>query len=219
MIKSKKEKLLEIASAEVGVVEDPPGSNAVKYNTWYYGYKASGSDKPWCMAFVQWVYTKANVSLPAMTASCGQLMRAAKAAGLWVTEGYQEGDVVILDLSGNKKTSQHCGIVIEAGQQVLLTIEGNTSDKHSDVNGGAVCRKTRVLRCVMGAVRPAEFFSQKGGAKKMYHTLAEVPEYYRGSVERAINAGVLKGESPEHLGLNEDLCKVLTWMDRAGVIK
>lgn len=36
------EKLLSIARAEIGVAEDPIGSNKVKYNTAYYGREVSG---------------------------------------------------------------------------------------------------------------------------------------------------------------------------------
>ena len=75
------EKVLAIAKAELGVKESPPNSNNVKYNTWYYGKPVSGNAYPWCMAFVQWVFTQAGVPLPLKTASCGALMNAAKKTG------------------------------------------------------------------------------------------------------------------------------------------
>ena len=46
--------LLELARRQLGVKEDPPGSNKVKYNAWYYGREVSGAAYPWCMVFVQW---------------------------------------------------------------------------------------------------------------------------------------------------------------------
>ena len=67
--------LAALAARELGITESPPGSNQVKYNTWYYGQAVSGSAYPWCMVFVQWVFAQAGVSLPSRTASCGALMR------------------------------------------------------------------------------------------------------------------------------------------------
>ena len=85
--------LAALAATQIGVREDPPGSNRVKFNTWYYGREVSGDSYPWCMVFVQWVFAQAGVSLPLRTASCGALMRAAQAAGCWVTESFCPGDV------------------------------------------------------------------------------------------------------------------------------
>ena len=63
--------LLAVAVRQLNVREDPPGSNNVRYNTWYYGREVSGNAYPWCMAFVQWVFAQAGVKLPTRTASCG----------------------------------------------------------------------------------------------------------------------------------------------------
>ena len=73
--------LLTITRKQLSVREDPPNSNNVRYNTWYYGREVSGSAYPWCAVFVQWCFAQASVKLPKRTASCGDLMRAAKAAG------------------------------------------------------------------------------------------------------------------------------------------
>lgn len=50
------EALVKIAAGKIGVTEYPPGSNAVKYNTWYYGSPVSGDDYPWCAVFVSWCF-------------------------------------------------------------------------------------------------------------------------------------------------------------------
>ena len=118
--------LLELARRQLGVKEDPPGSNKVKYNAWYYGREVSGAAYPWCMVFVQWVFDRASVKLPTRTASCGALMRAAQAAGCWVTKGYRPGDVVIYDFPGGAATD-HCGIVEAVDDSRVSAIEGNTS--------------------------------------------------------------------------------------------
>ena len=143
-------RVLDIARTELGYTETPAGSNRTKYSKWF------GLDgQPWCMMFVQWVFAQAGATdlLPAMTASCGALMRAGKAAGRWVTGNYQPGDVVIYDFPGGAATD-HCGIVVTALTTGVRAIEGNTS-VGDDSNGGAVMERTRPLSQVVGAVRPA----------------------------------------------------------------
>lgn len=146
--------LLAVAAKQIGVCENPPGSNTVRYNTWYYGREVSGNGYPWCMVFVQWVFDQAGVALPKRTASCGDLVRAAQAAGCWVTKDYQPGDVVIYDFPGGAATD-HTGIIESVAAANMVAIEGNTSEAGSQSNGGMVCRKTRPLSQAVGAVRPA----------------------------------------------------------------
>lgn len=49
-------RLLAIASGEVGITEYPPNSNNVKYNTWFYGRQVSGKKYPWCAAFISYIF-------------------------------------------------------------------------------------------------------------------------------------------------------------------
>lgn len=142
-------RVLDIARAELGYTETPAGSNRTKYGKWF------GLDgQPWCMMFIQWVFARAGATdlLPAMTASCGALMRAGKAAGRWVTGNYQPGDVVIYDFPGGAATD-HTGIVESVTPTSVVAIEGNTG-AGNDANGGQVQRRTRPLSQVVGAVRP-----------------------------------------------------------------
>ena len=106
------------------------------------------------MMFVQWVFDQAGVALPRRTASCGELMRAAQAAGCWVTRDFLPGDVVIYDFPGGAATD-HCGIVeMELPDYGVQAIEGNTSQSGSQSNGGMVCRKSRPRKYIVGAIRP-----------------------------------------------------------------
>lgn len=146
-------KVLDIAREELGTRESPANSNKVKYNAWYYGREVSGAAYPWCMAFVQWCFAQAGVSLPVKTASCGALMRAAKREGQWVTKDYRPGDVVIYDFPGGAATD-HTGIVERSTLTKVTAIEGNTSQAGSQSNGGQVCRKIRPVSLILGAVRP-----------------------------------------------------------------
>lgn len=151
------EKLLEAARKELGTKESPANSNNVKYNTWYYGQAVSGKAYPWCMAFIMWLFNQAGAMslLPIRTASCSILMSYAKNAKLWVTGPYKAGDLVLYDWEGDG-VADHVGIVESVTASGVVAIEGNTSpdEKGSQSNGGMVCRKTRALKYIKGAVRP-----------------------------------------------------------------
>ena len=186
--------LLTTAAKEVGVAEEPSGSNHVRYNTWYYGKEVSGSSYPWCMVFVQWCFAQVGMSLPVRTASCGALMRAAKAAKCWITSGYQAGDVVIYDF-GNNGTTDHCGIVerTEGGQ--VTAIEGNTGIGN-DANGGQVQRRTRSIKLVVGAVRPPYETEEK-------HMDNFPSSWAKDAVEWAVKNNLLRGDEKGDLKLHE----------------
>lgn len=140
------EQILTIARAEIGVRESPAGSNRQKYG------KAYGWDGvAWCAIFVWWCFHKAGVEklLPTKTASCWQMMDAAKKAGLWVTSGYHPGDVLIYKFGA----SYHTGICESVSGNTVTAIEGNTGI-NNNANGGAVMRRKRSVAFVKGAVRP-----------------------------------------------------------------
>ena len=202
--------LLELARRQIGVKECPPNSNNVRYNTWYYGREVSGAAYPWCMVFVQWVFDQASVKLPTRTASCGALMRAAQAAGCWVTKGYQPGDVVIYDFPGGAATD-HCGIVESVDGTYISAIEGNTSSSN-DADGGAVERRTRRLSLIAGAVRPT--FDEEVEEMR-YNTVAECPDWARETVQKLIDKGYLGGDG-QSLDLSRDMVRILVIQDRAG---
>lgn len=148
-------RLLDLARQEIGTCEEPAGSNAVKYNTAYYGRKVSGGGYPWCCVFVWWLFREAGCSClffgGRKTASCGALATWAKQQRRFVTEDYRPGDLVFLGFSGYG--IEHMGIVESVRQDgALVTIEGNTGS--SDANGGQVQRRVRKMKYVRGALRP-----------------------------------------------------------------
>ena len=210
--------LLGIARKQIGVSEAPPDSNNVRYNTWYYGREVMGRAYPWCMVFCQWVFDQAGVKLPQRTASCGDLMNAAKAAGCWVVRDFRPGDVVIYDFSGRQKTTQHCGIVEQALPDYgVQAIEGNTSQGGgSQDNGGMVCRKNRADKYIVGAVRPQFEAEREDDDMTVYRTINDVPSYYKVAVQKAMNRDALKGTSGKEINVSEDLCRTLTVLDRLG---
>ncbi len=223
--------LLTLARKQLGICENPPSSNNVRYNTWYYGREVTGSAYPWCMVFVQWCFAQVGAALPKRTASCGGLMRAAQAAGCWVTRDFQPGDVVIYDFPGGAATD-HCGIVeMELPDYGVQAVEGNTSQSGSQSNGGMVCRKSRPKKYIVGAVRP-QFDTEKEDDmdisamisrmtdRQVYELLEKAQRYAstlpepawsqaEGHWQRAIDTGVINGGCPEGLLKRDEFVAVL----------
>lgn len=202
--------LLEIARAELGTKESPAGSNRVKYASWY-----GLNGHPWCMMFVMWVFAYAGVALPARTASCGAFMRAAQAAGMWVTSGYRPGDVVIYDFPGGAATD-HCGIVETATDATVVAIEGNTA-LGNDSDGGKVMRRTRTTQQVVGAVRPV-FEEEQEDDMVRYKYLEDIPEAFRPTIGTLMVAGIIQGDGgdPAVIDLSHDQVRMLVFGYRGG---
>ena len=146
------EDILAIACKEIGTVEQP--GNRQKYG------KAYGVDGVyWCMQFVWWCFQQVDKRLfygGGKTASCGELMRYAKAHGQWVTKGFKPGDVLIYDFPNTEVKTDHTGICESVSGQYVTAIEGNTSSgtAGSQANGDGVYRRKRKLSLVLGAYRP-----------------------------------------------------------------
>ena len=134
------QELLRKAQAEIGVCEFPSNSNNVKYNTWYYGKKVSGSSYPWCCAFVSWLFRE-DQSLCKKSASCVDLLSWFEKHGRIVSVP-KAGDIVFFKYSTNSRRTNHVGIVEDVNGKVIHTIEGNTSTTSND-NGGRVMRRKR----------------------------------------------------------------------------
>ena len=204
--------ILAVARKEIGVKESPAGSNRTKYGTWY------GLDgQPWCMMFIQWVFAQAGVELPVKTASCGTFMRAAQAAGRWVTSNYQPGDVVIYDFPGGGVTD-HCGIVVTPLTTGVRTIEGNTGTGN-DANGGEVMERTRPANWIVGAYRP--IYDEEDNVVR-YTYLKDVPDKFRPTIEKLMDAGIIQGDGSDPTGngdvidLSHDQVRTLVFDYRGG---
>ena len=146
------EKILEIARSQIGTRESPANSDNVKYNTVYYGREVSGK-YPWCAVFVWWVFREAGA--PELyygggeTAYCPTLMSFHKKQK--VTD-YRPGDIVFFNFSG-RSSAGHVGICESWDGTYITTIDGNTGSASED-NGGAVLRRRRHKKFIVGAYRP-----------------------------------------------------------------
>lgn len=136
--------LLDVARAELGTAEDPPGTNQVRYNNWYYGREVSGSAYPWCAVFVSWVADRAGATdvIPkhAYTPT-GASWFQRRGASAWGSEP-RIGAIVYYANFGLGRIS-HVGIVETVHPDGSWTaIEGNT-DASGSRTGGQVMRQTR----------------------------------------------------------------------------
>ena len=136
-------KLIEIATKEIGVVEEP--INKVKYNDWIYQKPTSGKSYAWCGAFVSWVFNEAGLNLGRIDLSrgfvgCPFAVKNIHKWGKLVTVP-TEGCVVFYDWDGNG-VFDHTGIFVkDLGKGLFEAIEGNTSFKDNS-NGGMVMRRS-----------------------------------------------------------------------------
>ena len=138
--------IIDRAKAELGVHESPADSNNVKYNTWYYGHEVYGAAYPWCATFISWLF-KAEQGLCKKTASCVDMLTWFEQRGQLVKDP-QPGDIVFFKYSTNNRRTNHVGLVIRYDGKTVNTIEGNTSAKGSQDNGGMVMQKNRYTNIV-----------------------------------------------------------------------
>lgn len=204
--------ILTTAKAEIGYKEKPSGSNRTKYG------KAFGLDGySWCAIWIWWIFNTCGAAdlLPVKTGSCSQLMQAAQLAGLWVTDNYRPGDLLIYNFPGGAKTD-HCGILETINGKTIHAIEGNTS-LGNDSNGGEVMRRVRTTSMVLGAVRP--LYSEEEEFVT-YKYLKDIPEKFRPTIEKLMDAGVIQGDGSDSSGngdvinLTHEQVRTLVFMER-----
>lgn len=210
------ENLLALARAELGTTEKPKGSNKVKYNTDYYGREVSGSGYPWCCVFVWWLFRQAQASPlffgGGRTAYCPALLDHHKKQR--VKEEYRPGDVIFFNFSGGSGAA-HVGICEAWDGKNITTIDGNTGTGN-EVNGGAVMRRTRDKKYIVGAYRPAykegETMTQLQFDNLMADWLArqsERPESPWGKMEEAKRAGITDGSRPQSFATREEVATMI----------
>jgi|GEM_PF-3097479 len=154
--------ILDKARGEVGTQENPPGSNRVKYNDWFYGHNVWGDSYPWCAVFISWLFwTSGAQDLIHNVHSyySGDFLKAGREHGEEINnmEG-QPGDLIIFDW-GDGGITDHIGIIektLAPGR--YQTIEGNEKNM-----------VTRMIRDVRDSkiwiIRPK--YSDEGGEKEM----------------------------------------------------
>ena len=136
--------VMATAQNQIGICENPPGSNDVVYNTDFYGQEVSGDGYPWCCTFVWWCFQKSGNGAAfyngGKTAGCSAVYTWAQQDGLFITQNQaQFGDLVLFG-------TEHIELVVSVNPDgSVTTIGGNTSSDEagSQSNGGCVALKTR----------------------------------------------------------------------------
>lgn len=125
-------RIAELATAELGVREEPPGSNDGARIAEYRTATAGSGVGPWCAYFTSWVAQGAGVPIGPEGAGMGyvpDVRRWAAETGRLIPPGTarpQAGDLVIFDRGG---VPGHIGVVTGVRPDgSFTTVEGNSSD-------------------------------------------------------------------------------------------
>lgn len=155
--KLRREEVISVALKELNTVEEPKGSNKCKYNKWFYTKDTAGA---WCCTFIMWVFFHSRIPFPKADwykgyASVPNLKTARISE---ITKEPTRGDIVIFEFNG-KPAPDHIGIFhswAEKGK-TFNCIEGNTSKKGSQDNGGMVLMQIRRVELVDCFINPSEY--------------------------------------------------------------
>ena len=221
--------ILEIARSQIGTKESPAKSDNVKYNTAYYGREVSDGKHPWCAVFVWWVFREAGA--PELyygggeAAYCPTLMSFHKKQK--VTD-YRPGDIVFFNFSG-RSSAGHVGICESWDGTYITTIDGNTGSASED-NGGAVLRRRRHKKFIVGAYRP-EYQEDDDMTQDQFNTFMEnylkakakepASDWAKPFIDTAIDVGAMTDvggtiERPKSWMTREELAVVVAALARKG---
>jgi hypothetical protein len=138
-------KALEVAQAEIGQAEQPPGSNdSPRIAVYRSAVQGAAAGQPWCAYFVSWAAAQAGAPLGDHGQGLGavaQIEDWARSTGklLPADATPRPGDLILFG-------SQHVGIVESVGADgTITTVEGNS--------GNAVRRRERAPGEATGFVR------------------------------------------------------------------
>lgn len=120
---SKVARLLHVAAAEIGVREDPMGSNSGPRVRVYQSHTfLGGTGWPWCAAFVNFCMDMAGVGLPYKTAGVPDLHGWAQRHG-WVVALPEPGDIATWN------GDAHTNLVERVEGSTIHCIDGNHEDQ------------------------------------------------------------------------------------------
>jgi len=241
------ERLIATAEDQVGYfgkktnarLDDPKADQGGKYNKFardldamggFYNGKKNGYD--WCDVFVDWCFVTTFGRELAQKLLCqpdrslgagtGWSLKYYKAKGRLFTTP-QPGDQIFF---GDSKSTWHTGLVVKVAGGYVHTIEGNAG-KPSAVRA----RKYAIgSKSIKGYGRPdwslvpAEETEDDDMPK--YRMLKDVPDYYRPTICKLMEKGALRGVADPDpstlednvLNVSEDYCRVMSTLDRLGML-
>lgn len=238
------EKLVAVALNQVGYLgkksatqldslTDNAGGKYTKYardldalGNFYNGPK-QGFD--WCDIFVDWcfVQTFGRKLAQELTfqpdSSCG--------AGTGYSLNYYKnngqlfstpevGDQIFF---GDTKSTWHTGIVTRVDGSYISTVEGNSGNPL----GVHAFNYPKTMSTIKGYGRPKWSLVNLQGPGELqlskptteittYATIEDVPSYYQSAIAKVMIKGVLQGTGSGIINVTEDMCRILTVLDRLG---
>jgi hypothetical protein len=137
------QRIAQVAAAELGVTEAPPGSNDGPRIAQYRQSTAGAGVGPWCSYFTSWVTANAGAPLGYQGQGFGwvpDVSRWAQQTGRWIPASGgvpAVGDLVVFDRNGDG-LHDHIGVVTNVRPDGgFETVEGNSSDRVSARSYGA----------------------------------------------------------------------------------
>jgi len=134
---SRGQQIAAIATAELGVAEEPAGSNNGARIAEYRTATTGSGVGPWCAYFTSWVAGRAGVPIGPDGSGLGYVPTVrtwAEETGRYIPAGSgpaQVGDLVLFDRGGDG-VLDHIGVVTGVSPDgSIQTVEGNSSDKVS----------------------------------------------------------------------------------------
>lgn len=143
--------VLDVAISQIGVEENPKGSNWGEDIKKYLKSVGIGFPASWCMAFVYWCYKEAaeknNLYNP--------FIRSGGVLNVWrkTAEQFKHTEPIISSvfIMDYGKGLGHTGFVENIEEDIIHTIEGNTNDEGSR-EGYEVCRRQRQKDKIKGYI-------------------------------------------------------------------
>jgi len=131
--------IVERALADVGLLEEPPGSNRSPAIDAYLTAVGSPLGSSWCAAALAAWYRESGARLPVAEAGVCDAWHAMGTSRLTLRKAPAIGSVVLYNYTivGH---ADHCGVVVRT-DPVVLTVEGNTTMKRQvgDQREGTGC--------------------------------------------------------------------------------
>lgn len=149
--------LIKKAESQIGVQEEPKGSNTGKSVKEYQRRAGYSSPVPWCMCFLYWCIDEVCIDLEIeneakRTGDCDTFLNWGKSKGI-EHQTPEVGDFGFVMKS--ERDAVHVFLVTGIEGAVLHTVEGNTND-YGSREGYEVCRRRRTLKPTHRFVRVAD---------------------------------------------------------------
>lgn len=182
----------------------------------------------WCAATVSAVGIIAGLTdIMPPECSCGELIKLYKALGRWVeADDYvpAAGDLIIYSWSDNGVGDcvtghNHVGMVTAVDGDNITVVEGNKSTSTGESRVGA--RNIKVnAQYIRGYCCPdfAAKADKEDEEVKVYHYVAEMPEWAQKAATKGIQLGIVNMDSTGAVNVYEPNLQALVWLERLGLL-